>query len=428
MIIPLLAEEGDELKSLADYIVGFDAAIDSDFPFPVQVVVVDQSDDSAANYLDNRLSGTTRVLHYRPTEEERKRGKNGKLNNVVAGLALAKYDRILLVDDHYRVSPETLKELYPYYDKYDGGFQMLPRFDTYPLGVLVDMAGAFVTCLLSGIQFFGHNAFWKNAVDIDTFPKDVLFDDFAIFRHIKRRGRAVGFVRRIALECTQSSDHKFLQQRVRYAYENLFGGWKLQVSLLLCNWMVILPVLQVIQNILAPFQDTITTISKALSPPLVPLSLMTLVCLVLAAPTLVKRKRADVQGDMRGTVTFENKKNKHLVISFEVAGFVLQVILATWFILTPASSLLDQMNEVVPRAVFEILEMIVTHSPIIVITLSLLLGLIGQMVYGRKIVPPYTFIFSPVWLWSLTIATLIAIVLQLRGGVRYGEEKIQRPY
>lgn len=418
LIIPVLLKKGPEHTSLADYLVKFAGSVNS-VPFPVQVIIADQSESEVYDYLEQRLKGTG-VEHFKPTEKENRRGKNGKLNNIHAALQRARFDRVLILDDHYRVKPDTLVHLYQYYKDY-AAFNMMPRFDRFPLGVLVDLAGAFVVCLLTGRQFFGHNAVRKSAIDMGTFPASVLWDEIAITKYIEERGHRVGFIKDIALECTQQiSLRKFMQQRVRYAYENLYQAWQI-IPLLLSIHLIIYPLLEILLSISSRLQDTMVTIAKVLSPLHLAIVISAL-CLFLAAI-------GESIHRVKMRATFDHPE------SHDRKGFAITIVCAICVILSILDKLgwLDGVIPVRQQVASFVHQVAMILPPVEVLVIGmimilLLLSFIGQRKYGKEIVPSYTFIFAIVWFWQYVITTPMALVLFLIGGIKFGGNRIRRPY
>ena len=56
----------------------------------------------------------------------------------------------------------------------------------------------------------------------------------------------------------------------------------------------------------------------------------------------------------------------------------------------------------------------------------LLLAFIGQMIYGKKNVPRFSFLLSPIWFWFYPFTSWIAIVKYFSGGVMFGGRKIKK--
>ncbi|MBO8164921.1 MAG: glycosyltransferase family 2 protein [Brevibacillus sp.] len=185
-----------------------------------QIVIADESDKKTYCYMNNRFRQFSNIVHFVPRDRT---GDNDKLNGIYAAMDYVKYDRILLIDDHYRITRGTLIKVYEYFDKYDC-FKMMPKFDRYSCSVLVDMCGMFVVNILDRRkQYCGHLAFRKEQLMRAGFPnRDALFDEFVMEEMLRKKGYSIGFVKDIALEATQKiSVRKFFEQRIRYAYENL---------------------------------------------------------------------------------------------------------------------------------------------------------------------------------------------------------------
>lgn len=219
IIIPIKSKSIGAVESFAGYLAELSSELSG---CGVQILVVDESPDDVYSFLDSKLYDCTNIEHFVPDSEFRK-WKNDKSNGVCAAICRCKNENILLVDDHYRLTKETVYKVAEYYNKYDV-FKCMPKFDNAKISVLIDMCGMFVVNMLDyRKQYCGHLAFKKSQFSKNGFPcRDSLFDEFAFEKFLRKCGYKVGFVKDVALEATQNiSVFKFLEQRVRYAYENM---------------------------------------------------------------------------------------------------------------------------------------------------------------------------------------------------------------
>ncbi|WP_372997689.1 glycosyltransferase [Lutispora sp.] len=219
IIIPIKAKPGDKIINFANYILCLSNELKN---YECEIIIADESEDEVSSVLSKMFKKACNIKHFIP-ETSVRIGANDKLNGVYAALNYCKYDKVLLLDDHYRLTISTLEKVNNYYDVFDC-FKMMPKFHNTPLSVLVDLCGMFVINVLDyRKQYCGHLAFRKSQYDKVGFPsRDALFDEFAMEKHLRINGYNIGFVKDVSLEAIQDITFiKFLEQRVRYAYENL---------------------------------------------------------------------------------------------------------------------------------------------------------------------------------------------------------------
>ncbi|MGW5955902.1 glycosyltransferase [Bacillus mycoides] len=218
IVIPVKLKLDEHIMEFVNHTISLAKDIQNE---DVQIVVADESNDYTFNFINSYFHTINNITHFVPSTNLRT-GANDKLNGIYAALDYVKYDKILLVDDHFRITKETVKSIYKYFDKYDC-FKTMPKFNKHPFSVLVDMCGMFVVNIIdSKKQYCGHLAFRKEHINKFGFPsRDALFDELALEFHLREHNCSVGFVKDVALEAVQEiSFGKFLEQRVRYAYEN----------------------------------------------------------------------------------------------------------------------------------------------------------------------------------------------------------------
>ena len=219
IIVPIKCGSIEAVEDFTKYIVNLSTLLSR---YSIQILIADECDSKVYDYMNDRLHAFENVEHFIP-EAKYRVGQNDKSNGVCAAVDRCKYDNILLVDDHYRLTKNTILSLEKYYEIYDV-FKCMPKFDNAKMSVLIDMCGMFVVNMLDyRKQYCGHLALTKSPFVKNAFPcRDSLFDEFAFEKYLRNCGYKVGFVRDIALEATQNiSTFKFLEQRIRYAYENM---------------------------------------------------------------------------------------------------------------------------------------------------------------------------------------------------------------
>ncbi|MCK0473043.1 glycosyltransferase family 2 protein [Halalkalibacter sp. APA_J-10(15)] len=218
IIIPIKIKFGESLEGFIAQIVTLAEQIkDTDS----EIIIADESERLVNKYIKNHLECIENVNHFVPDPNIRT-GANDKLNGIYDALNYVNYDNILLIDDHYRITRETLNKISPFYNRYDC-FKVMPKFDKFPISAKIDLCGMFIVNLLDyRKQYCGHLAFTKELIDRVGFPnRDSLFDELALENQLRKGSNRICFLKNISLEAEQNiSYRKFLEQRVRYAYEN----------------------------------------------------------------------------------------------------------------------------------------------------------------------------------------------------------------
>jgi hypothetical protein len=174
--------------------------------------------------LDRRLEGLPRVDHFRPGREFRT-GANGKLNNVRAAMPRCHGDYVLMLDDDYRPTTETIALLR---SRLAPGrvVRAITRLSRPGLADLVERAGMFTGLALAPDYFCGNLAF-DRALTTAGFPRtDGLFDELSLMRELRALGGEGHMVTEPWFPVAAVGRGKFLQQRVRYAYEMLKHPWR----------------------------------------------------------------------------------------------------------------------------------------------------------------------------------------------------------
>ncbi|CAM3772622.1 glycosyltransferase [Mesobacillus zeae] len=219
IIIPIKSTLNKDLRDFTNYIISLSSQLQKT---ESQIIIADESELASHLFMKEKFKNRSNISHIIPDDEIRT-GANDKLNGIYAALKYVRYDNILLVDDHYRITYSTLQRLANYFNQYDC-FKGTPKFDAFPFSVKIDLCGLFIVNMLDyRKQYSGHLAFKKKLIDEHGFPdRDALFDEFAMEKHFRKNQYSIGYIREASLEATQSiSMKKFLEQRVRYAYENI---------------------------------------------------------------------------------------------------------------------------------------------------------------------------------------------------------------
>lgn len=184
----------------------------------VELVIADESPPEVFNWLAGRLAGLPRTLHFRP--DGLQRGANGKLNNVRAAIPHCHGVFVLMVDDDYRPTPAAIAQLRSVLRPGSVVRAITDLSDPW-LGDLVERAGMLLGLALARDYFCGHLAF-DRALAGPGFPRtDGLFDELSILRELVALGAEEVLVMEPWFPIAPTRPGKFLQQRIRYAYEHL---------------------------------------------------------------------------------------------------------------------------------------------------------------------------------------------------------------
>lgn len=185
----------------------------------VELVVADESPPEVFDWLADRLGPLPRTTHFRP-ENRHPRGANGKLNNVRAAIPHCRGAFVLMVDDDYRPTPGAIAQLRSVL-RPGSVVRALTRLSDPGLADLVERAGMLQGLAIAPYYFCGNLAF-DRALARPGFPRtDGLFDELAISRELAALGAEAVMVVEPWFPIMPSSRRKFLQQRIRYAYEHL---------------------------------------------------------------------------------------------------------------------------------------------------------------------------------------------------------------
>ena len=124
----------------------------------------------------------------------------------------------------------------------------MPTFETSSLSVMIDLCGIYIVNITNkSKQFCGHLAFKKSIYDLYDMPNcDSLFDELAFEKPFRDNKLSIGFIKDIQLEAVQKiSFKKFMEQRVRYAYENFAFPHRFALHLSIIPLLVIITMFNV---------------------------------------------------------------------------------------------------------------------------------------------------------------------------------------
>ena len=115
IIVPIKCGSIEAVEDFTKYIVNLSALLSR---YSIQILIADECDSKVYDYMNDRLHAFENVEHFIP-EAKYRVGQNDKSNGVCAAVDRCKYDNILLVDDHYRLTKNTILSLEKYYEIYD---------------------------------------------------------------------------------------------------------------------------------------------------------------------------------------------------------------------------------------------------------------------------------------------------------------------
>lgn len=220
-ILPIRAPDAIQADELAAYLRSLPCA---------QIVVVDGSSETVYEALADVLPHN--VEHVRP--DRWSRGLNGKVRGVLAGLARARHERVIVADDDVRYDARTLQRALSELDSAEI-VRVQNYFDPLPWHALLDTARTLVNRALDG-DWPGTLLFKRSWLPQGYNP-DVLFENLELVRTIVARGGRERVARAVYVRRLPPSTGHFLRQRVRQAYDEFARPARLTAAL------AVLPVL-----------------------------------------------------------------------------------------------------------------------------------------------------------------------------------------
>src|SRR5579883_1134378 len=202
-VLPIRAPHALQAVELAAYLRSLPCA---------QMVVVDGSADAVYEALAAALPGN--VEHVRP--DRWSRGLNGKVRGVLAGLARARYERVIVADDDVRYDAAALSRALSELDSAEI-VRVQNYFDPLPWHALLDTARTLVNRSLDG-DWPGTLLFKRSWLPQGYNP-DVLFENLELVRTIVARGGRERVARGTYVRRLPPSTRHFISQRVRQAYD-----------------------------------------------------------------------------------------------------------------------------------------------------------------------------------------------------------------
>ena len=207
-VLPLRWDRDGPVEELAEYL--------RDLAATVEVIVVDGS--APERFAEHHRHWGRWARHVTP--DPRFHFLNGKVNGVLTGVFLASQEAVVVADDDVRYGPEDLRRVVAGLTDAE---LVLPQnyFHPLPWHARWDGARSLINRVLGG-DFPGTLAVRRSAlVALGGYDGDVLFENLELVRTVEAAGGRVRrdpgcFVRRLP----PSSD-RFLDQRIRQAYDEL---------------------------------------------------------------------------------------------------------------------------------------------------------------------------------------------------------------
>lgn len=204
----------------------------------IELIVVDNTPGEGVDPV-GRLASRYRYFHVswcRPTA-------NAKLLNVQFGIREARGDVIALIDDDVRPSVGQILSMAQRTPR-GGTLRPMVRLRPLSLANSIDQASIYlVNVFCKDRQFWGIQVVSADLREgLMSMPADRLFDELCVHRVARRAGAEFRYAGDILVDCiTRRSTARFLEQRLRYAYENLAYPVR---SALLASFLPTLLVLQ----------------------------------------------------------------------------------------------------------------------------------------------------------------------------------------
>lgn len=214
-ILPLRAAGPYGLDELAGYLNGL----------PVDQIVVA---DSSSPPLFARLGALLHARIEHVATDPRIRGLNGKVRNVLTGLALARHERVVVADDDVRYDGASLRRVL---DSLSDADVVRPQnyFEPLPWHALLDTGRILLNRALDG-DWPGTLAFRRSMLP-HGYNADVLFENLELVRTIRARGGREVVARDVYVRRLPPTTGHFFSQRVRQAYDEFARPLRLAIAL-----------------------------------------------------------------------------------------------------------------------------------------------------------------------------------------------------
>jgi glycosyl transferase family 2 len=217
-VLPLRRERPDGVGELAAYLHGLAGL--------VEVLVVDGSPEPV--WAAHHAAFGARVTHLRP--DPALAGRNGKVNGVLTGLAVASCEAVVVADDDVRYDPAALARLVGLLEEAD---LVRPQnyFAPLPWHARLDTARTLLN-RVSGGDFPGTLGVRRSRLlDAGGYDGDVLFENLELLRTVRAAGGTVATPLDLYVRRLPPDTGHFLGQRVRQAYDEFARPARLAAAL-----------------------------------------------------------------------------------------------------------------------------------------------------------------------------------------------------
>ncbi len=151
------------------------------------------------------------------------KGGNKKMLNILAALQVTDAENVIVLDDDSELSQEVMILILDALREV-GYVRTMVRFSKLTVANVIDLCGIFVVNVTTpDKQFWGMQAFHKRSVELlSNVDRNTVFDELTVFRHLMGHGVAHSYLKDVAItsHCRRTV-RDFMEQRARYAYENL---------------------------------------------------------------------------------------------------------------------------------------------------------------------------------------------------------------
>jgi hypothetical protein len=218
-VLPLRWDDDEELADLTSYLRALAEW--------VEITVVDGSDRAL---FDHHARHWPFVRHVAPDVP----GTNGKARGAMTGIELSRHDRVVIADDDVRYDEEGLERLHRLLDHADF-VRVQNVFRPSPWHARWDTGRTLLNRALGG-DFSGTVGLRRSAMRGRRYDTSVLFENLELERTVQARGGRVVVAGDLFVTRRPPTSRRFLEQRVRQAYDDFAQPGRLirELALLPC--------------------------------------------------------------------------------------------------------------------------------------------------------------------------------------------------
>lgn len=180
-----------------------------------EVIPVTVVDASPPELFEAHARAWGAVRHMAPTWE----GANGKARGAMTGIAASRFERVVIADDDVRYTPHSLRRMLARLDRADF---VRPQnvFATAPWHARWDTGRSLMNRAFGG-DFSGTVGVRRSIViGGGGYDTDVLFENLQLERTVRARGGTVDIAADLYVSRRPPTVGRFLEQRVRQAYDD----------------------------------------------------------------------------------------------------------------------------------------------------------------------------------------------------------------